>query len=385
MSLEAKVLSVLPALYQVHLVAEGWEHFARLMRQTFDIDHVHIVEKDLSTGESRFLSRQSVMANEFIELYEDHYGSINPFIFLGSQDIFVPGHVACDQELLTKREYIHTEFYADMMVPFDIKEGGGGTTFYRDDNVIAFLAIIYHKKPVEKDGKSMLELLCLHLAQAYTFFKEKVNRMVLETCSEMALEQMNTAVFILDSLKNVVHMNQHARHLAGDRRGLSLKNRKLIAQFPADNRKLQSVISNTLASVNSHQKHPGGFVTISQPQRHSKYRVFIFPFREQIESLSSSFERGKVLVFVKGGSLIQSFSPEIISKFYELTSSEAEITYWLSRCLTPQEISEKLHISITTTRSHMRNIFKKTDVSRQNELIAKLYTEIPEPFLQLLT
>ncbi len=57
---------------------------------------------------------------------------------------------------------------------------------------------------------------------------------------------------------------------------------------------------------------------------------------------------------------------------YNLTAREREIADLLCQGMTVQNISASLCISITTTYKHISNIFKKTKVKNQQELIVKL-------------
>lgn len=59
-------------------------------------------------------------------------------------------------------------------------------------------------------------------------------------------------------------------------------------------------------------------------------------------------------------------------KEYDLTAREQEITGLLCQGMTAQNISSALFISIATTYKHISNIFKKTGVTSQQELVIKL-------------
>ncbi|WP_040415976.1 response regulator transcription factor [Cyclobacterium qasimii] len=58
-----------------------------------------------------------------------------------------------------------------------------------------------------------------------------------------------------------------------------------------------------------------------------------------------------------------------------LTKRELEIVKLMSQGLSAKAISEKLHISFNTTRTHRQNILSKTNASNTAELIAKCLSE----------
>jgi DNA-binding CsgD family transcriptional regulator len=60
-----------------------------------------------------------------------------------------------------------------------------------------------------------------------------------------------------------------------------------------------------------------------------------------------------------------------LGKQYHLTPREVEIFKLLIQGHSPQELSGMLFISLSTTRSHIKSIYSKTDVHSQLELIRK--------------
>ncbi len=62
-------------------------------------------------------------------------------------------------------------------------------------------------------------------------------------------------------------------------------------------------------------------------------------------------------------------------KEYNLTAREREISGLLCQGMTVQNIASALYISVATTYKHTANIFKKTGVTSQQELIVKLLNE----------
>lgn len=61
--------------------------------------------------------------------------------------------------------------------------------------------------------------------------------------------------------------------------------------------------------------------------------------------------------------------PEETRKRYGISPREAEVIAELSRGLSNQEIADTLHVSFTTVRSHVYNIYKKTGAASRVELL----------------
>ena len=54
---------------------------------------------------------------------------------------------------------------------------------------------------------------------------------------------------------------------------------------------------------------------------------------------------------------------------YGLTNREAEVLVFLARGFTPAYIAKSLVLSVSTVRTHVRNIYRKLNVNKREELI----------------
>ena len=54
-----------------------------------------------------------------------------------------------------------------------------------------------------------------------------------------------------------------------------------------------------------------------------------------------------------------------------ISSREYEILQWMNEGLSNQEIAEKLHISLSTVKSHIYNLYIKLDVKRRTQALQK--------------
>ena len=63
-------------------------------------------------------------------------------------------------------------------------------------------------------------------------------------------------------------------------------------------------------------------------------------------------------------------SSSIIRGLFDLTATEAKITSKISDGTTIDQIAEVMKVSKETVRTHLKNIFSKTGVNRQSQLVA---------------
>ena len=60
-------------------------------------------------------------------------------------------------------------------------------------------------------------------------------------------------------------------------------------------------------------------------------------------------------------------------KFNKLTEKELNVLYEVLKGKTNAEISEKLFVTLHTVKSHMQNLFFKTNTKHRTELISKIF------------
>ncbi|HMV42787.1 MAG TPA: response regulator transcription factor [Leptospiraceae bacterium] len=108
-----------------------------------------------------------------------------------------------------------------------------------------------------------------------------------------------------------------------------------------------------------------------------KYGATGYMLKEEIYSLDSILE-----ILLTGGAYISPMIALKVANYFKemeesiddlnaLTSREKEIIHELANGFSPKEISESLDISVLTVRTHIRNIYKKLEVSNQVQLLKK--------------
>jgi DNA-binding NarL/FixJ family response regulator len=108
-----------------------------------------------------------------------------------------------------------------------------------------------------------------------------------------------------------------------------------------------------------------------------KYGATGYMFKEDIYSFSEILE-----ILLMGGAYISPTIALTVTNYFKeledfsnnskiLTDREDEILNELSNGYCPGEISEKLSLKIPTVRTHIRNIYKKLEVTNQFQLLKK--------------
>jgi len=78
---------------------------------------------------------------------------------------------------------------------------------------------------------------------------------------------------------------------------------------------------------------------------------------------------GQVAVFITDPEARIETLEEVTRRAFALTAGEATMAALLVKGKTVKEISDELHISMATARTHLKHIFAKTGTHRQSDLV----------------
>ncbi len=170
-----------------------------------------------------------------------------------------------------------------------------------------------------------------------------------------ALDRLAIGVVLLDAKGGVVHANPIARRLS-DEAGIVLGGR--IAIGGEDGRKLTALIA---ALISDEGMAPTGLrlgdgchlmiVGMSLPTR-------------------AHHDEAVAMLILSGAEGQLPLDNTTLGQLFDLTPMEAQVAHLLAEGLRRSQIADRLTISGTTVAFHLRNIFAKTGVQRQAELVA---------------
>ena len=98
------------------------------------------------------------------------------------------------------------------------------------------------------------------------------------------------------------------------------------------------------------------------------YRLYTKPL-----AFSNGFGEIETIYLIYVSQYKKISSDEIMDLLSELTPRETELLLLLTEGNDNTQISEKLHITTYTVKSHLQNIYRKLNVTNKTELITKLY------------
>jgi DNA-binding CsgD family transcriptional regulator len=182
------------------------------------------------------------------------------------------------------------------------------------------------------------------------------------------LEALPYAVFALDFSGRVLFLNCRAESLVQRKDGVLVRDGRLQAQMaqqqPLLDRLIQAATSPDTAQVR------GGWVRLHRTSGRRPYLALVSEFASAQQPVDDLSARALVIVSNPDDATIP--DEQALRELYDVTISEARVAVAIARGHSVQSASEHLQISPETLRTHLKHVFRKLGVSRQQDLVRQL-------------
>lgn len=213
----------------------------------------------------------------------------------------------------------------------------------------------------------IFELLKPHVARALALADQLGTLKSFDRFSSAMLEALPQAVFALDENGVVLFVNAAGRQLLASRDGLEMRAGRLGAAIKSEQAHFDASVRTALAPVGARDP---GWVRITRPSGRRPYAVFIAPLSVADEHLLAA--EARILVLVHDTASQRCASVEMLMSIYGLTECEARLASALSGGHSLESAAAFFCIQPTTARSHLKSIFRKLGVGRQQDLVRML-------------
>jgi DNA-binding CsgD family transcriptional regulator len=181
-------------------------------------------------------------------------------------------------------------------------------------------------------------------------------------CTE-AIDGLALSMLIVDETGTILHLNASAEHLLNSQTcALSINSGRLTATHLANKNKLAAIIAKA-----TDNPAIGGAMFLNDER---SYQLFVTPLAPD-SAVFSYYQLHKALVLImeprKKLSMLH-----LQGKLYDFSPTELRVAEALLNGKTPELYAEEAAVKISTVRSQLANLFRKTNTSRQTELVALL-------------
>lgn len=218
------------------------------------------------------------------------------------------------------------------------------------------------------DEKTFCSQLIPHLRRALNIHNQIDRSYSLGLMYSQAIGRMSIATMLIDENGTVIDKNLCAQDILDSNDGLKIRNGRLEAYYPTDNKKLNDLIKH--AFNESTAKESSGLpeaMSITRPSGEVKLGLVVEPIPATAWAEENGFPTA--VIYIRDSVSQSHTSADIAKKLFNLTPAETALSIELSNGLSLEEAAEALGIKRNTARAHLRSIFSKTGVRRQTELV----------------
>jgi DNA-binding CsgD family transcriptional regulator/PAS domain-containing protein len=364
MSLADDVIDLIGQIYEAGVEPRLWDATMARLGERFRANGGILAT---TVGGSNQLSFSSEFGNEpeWQALYnrEFHKPEVNP-LFPAFRRVR-PGVVATDWMLLPKQKLIRSAFYNEWSLPQDRHTYFGLVTSAGPQAVGAFMLCRGRRRgDFAQEEVALLQALSPHLVRAVGLSRHLGALEGKRQLSDALLDIAARPVIVVEPDGRIVQANHAAWRILDAADGLLVRRDRLAAARPADTsavrRRIKATAERDLAACET--------VAVMRCSGALPYSVAMTPV--PIEAVG--LEQGKVLVavFVADPHASPPDMASALQTAYGLTAAEASLVQLLAR-ETPSlvDAADRLGVSQTTVKTHLKHCYQKTGAKRQTELI----------------
>ena len=217
------------------------------------------------------------------------------------------------------------------------------------------------------DDIALFKLLRPHIERAGALADQLGTLRSQQRFGSAMLEALPLAIFALDRAGRVLFVNERGRQLAADNDGLRVEGNRLHSERRADQPALDAMIRD---AVDPAGRNSGGWLRLSRPSGRLPYAVFVAPLRVADEELLAA--DAKVLVLAHDTARQNRADAAMLVSLYRLTDAEARLASALSGGHSIESAAAALGMKPATARTHLKHVFAKLGINRQQELVRLL-------------
>ena len=357
--------SLVRAIHAASVNVSEWPGALERLRKLLDARVVTLGYHEFTTGSDSSLHESPDDADFCRSMAA--YSARNPW-FLSSDD-YVQGRVMTGDELISHNDLRRTDFYRGFLQPRGllyrlcgvVAQHGCGAhllSAYRAEDQGAFEA--------REKGELALLLDHITLSLRSQWRWQEADDLVRALLTQSDHDANPLILVTADA--EPIYRNPAAEHLLDLGAGLRLDGTRVVPTSGADQRLLRETISRVAQCNPTDAAASPAVVTLAcVPPAHPI--VVVVRAAGRVFMSQAGVRRGLVMLSVRGGHVGHDPASCVFARQYELTAAQARVSALVLAGQPLTRIAHSLNVSENTVRSHLKQIFQKTETHGQMELV----------------
>lgn len=359
---ERRFDALIAAIFDAGTDFQCWPKAMRLLAQAFHAPAV-VMGCNSPHPDEVFAIAPDVDASQN-QRFASYYRRINP---IARSALSSPiGAVRTDAMMIPRSEFTRTEFFNDFLRPQDLGSMLGVVAHV--EHTRQFNIVVQRASAFNEEEVSLYQRLAPHLRRAVQLnIKLELLHLQCALSAEM-LQGLDRGALLVDAAARSLFVNEEAQRLmrAGD--GLRVTNGIVRARLASDTAKLHALIAG--CDGRGDDGTDGGLLLLSRGRNRAPITVSVLPFRRN--EPMPLLRRPAAILLTSDPDRASEPTMAQIKLRYGLTPAETAFAAEIFKGDGIQACADRLGISRSTARTHLMQIFRKTNTSRQAELVRLL-------------
>jgi DNA-binding CsgD family transcriptional regulator len=353
-------LGLVEGLYSAALAQEAWPEFLDELRRYFGAAAAGVSTVTFQP-DTDLVQRWSGLSPEFERKYLAHYWQVDPWVEPGLKRPV--GDCVIGSELIPDSALERSTFYAELGRHHGVHRLLG-VVVRRNERQATWCSVVRERssKDFSRSDQQKLAGLAPHIKRAL----DVARRMKFADAILSTFDRLPHALLIVNGRGQISRLTPAAQELLSLRQGLFVRAGCIAAECLEDQARLQYVIAHTARSGTPPSPR-GEPLAIARPRAgRSALLAHVLPCASASPALDSD---GTALVFVVDPETDARSAVEHVQRALGLTRAEARLALTLGQGTALRSAADELGVSYQTARTQLRDIFSKTGIHRQAELV----------------
>lgn len=281
------------------------------------------------------------------------------------------GHTIIDREEFLSSDWFHQvikplDTFDILTVPFSYADGAWG-----------FCNVFANKRRgvFSQKDEARYSVLRPHIARVIGLQRQFSHRLRLGALASSTLDALSFSLLLVGANGKIAFANERAQRLLKSRDGVSERGGALTTADPEAYSRLKHMLERACGIGG---KPTGGSLPI-RCDRARPLALHIYPFEVRDRPVSlSPFSPERVALIIVSDPMDRAPTNEAIwTALYGLTATETKIAGLLLDGHRQRDIASRLQITENTMRWHVKSMLRKTETSREAEMVMRLTRALP--------